>query len=248
MPVPIIEKVERIIHKTVRVEEEKIVEVPKIEIVEKPVEEIVEIEQIEIVEKIVDVPVDQHVDVEVRVEKDVPVINDVSRFTPETYETVQPYKFILRGVGAEYQTQKMNIYIPRYVQVPIPSYLLTDKQKEEMRDMASMVERVARHPYPSLSDIETITTWLLERQNELKELQEKGKPTKQFIDQAIRRVPTNTPGDQGRSPRAANVNSADILEPKMATDVQFFSFPKLARKKQEPMLSKPMLSKEKPKA
>ena len=81
--------------------EEKIVEVPKIEIVEKPVEEVVEIEQIEIVEKVVDVPVDQHVDVEVRVEKDVPVMNDVSRFEPEAYETVQPYKFILRGVGAE---------------------------------------------------------------------------------------------------------------------------------------------------
>ncbi|KAH0472909.1 MAG: hypothetical protein KVP17_003107 [Porospora cf. gigantea B] len=102
VPIPVIEKVERIVHKVVPVIEEKIVEVPKIEIIEKPVEEVVEVEQIEIVEKVVDVPVDQHVDVEVRVEKDVPVMNDVSRFEPEAYETVQPYKFILRGVGAEY--------------------------------------------------------------------------------------------------------------------------------------------------
>eukprot|EP00915_Cephaloidophora_sp_WS-2016_P004006 GHVH01005404.1.p1 GENE.GHVH01005404.1~~GHVH01005404.1.p1 ORF type:complete len:276 (+),score=29.00 GHVH01005404.1:154-981(+) len=171
---------------------EKIVEVPQVEIVEVPKEYIIEVPQVEVVEKIVEVPVDQHVEVPVEVTKEVTVYNDVNRFTPTCYEEIQPYEFRLPTVETEYTVKKVSVLVPRFIQVPVPSYLLTDEQKQEMSSLRDHVERLANHPSPSLSDLEQVTEWLVMRQNELKQLQENPQPTKDYFEKAAARLPTGT--------------------------------------------------------
>jgi len=171
---------------------EKIVEVPQVEIVEVPKEVIIEVPQVEVVEKIIEVPVDQYVEVPIEVVKEVKVYNDVNRFTPVCYEEIQPYEFRLPTVETEYVVKQVPVLVPRFIQVPVPSYLLTDEQKTEMSSLRDHVERLANHPSPSLSDLEQVTEWLVMRQQELKKLQENPEPTKDYFEKASSRLPTGT--------------------------------------------------------
>lgn len=143
---------------------EKIVEVPEIEYQEIPVEKIVEITEYQDEIMIKEVPVDEYIEVPVHQDKLVEVLKDFNRMIPVPVEVISEWKFRMPVLKPRRRIQKLPIYAPRFIEVPIPSAYLSDAEFLEAKEIHTVMRRVASNPAPSLSEIEKLAEIAKDRQ------------------------------------------------------------------------------------
>eukprot|EP01071_Lankesteria_metandrocarpae_P006597 Lankesteria_metandrocarpae@DN4417_c1_g1_i1.p1 len=178
--VPEIQYVERVVEVPERVVQERLVHVPKIEVHERVIEvpryvdqeRIVEVAEIEykevLIEKFVEVP-EYREEVVVR---EVPVPQYVDKPVPEYVDTPQKvlvernipvpvaaetiWKMYLPKLKPRFTTERIPLYVPRFIEVPVPIELLTNARELEARQLAERVSLIAQQSAISLCEVENV--------------------------------------------------------------------------------------------
>jgi len=154
-----VDKVEyqEVINYVPRIERKEIfVDVDQTEYVEVEVERVVEVpeyrEEVVIVEK----PVPRYVEKVVNKNVDVEVEQLVERSVPVPVEQVVEQTFHLPAIKTSYKVVKIPVYTPRFIEIPVPAEMLTEKSLTEAQDLIARIKQVSTIDYPSLCEIEEL--------------------------------------------------------------------------------------------
>jgi len=154
--VPRIEIQERIIEVPRVITQERMVEVPEIEYREYPVEKIVEVP--EVIEQVVikEIPIPQYVDKPVPEYVDVQIEQEVNRVIPVPVEAVTTCHFTLPRLRPQYTNVEVPLYVPRFIEVPIPVDAMDGQTVMQAEQYAQQVAMLATSNAFSLCEVENI--------------------------------------------------------------------------------------------
>jgi len=154
-----VDKVEyqEVINYVPRIQRKEIfVDVDQTEYVEVEVERVVEVpeyrEEVVIVEK----PMPRYVEKVVNRNVDVEVEQLVERAVPVPVEQVVEQTFNLPAIKTSYKVVKIPVYTPRFIEIPVPAEMLTEKSLAEAQDLINRIKQVSTLEYPSLCEIEEL--------------------------------------------------------------------------------------------
>eukprot|EP01057_Protomagalhaensia_wolfi_P001489 Protomagalhaensia_wolfi_Nauph_80__1488@NODE_18_length_4932_cov_64_724709_g14_i0_p1_GENE_NODE_18_length_4932_cov_64_724709_g14_i0NODE_18_length_4932_cov_64_724709_g14_i0_p1_ORF_typecomplete_len363_score71_87IMCp/PF12314_8/0_39IMCp/PF12314_8/2_1e03_NODE_18_length_4932_cov_64_724709_g14_i0551143 len=152
----IINIVEQIVYQPVVVEVEKIVEIPEIQYREVAVPKTVEVP--EVVEQVVlkEIPVPQYVEIEVPKYVEKPRIVPIDRVKPVGVESETQITYEVPPIEAEYELIPVPIYVPQFIEVPVPVEQLDQETQAQFEALASEIAIIASSQYPSLSNLEDL--------------------------------------------------------------------------------------------
>lgn len=134
----------------------KSVEVPEIVYKETPVVRLVEVPKIveEVVIKEVKVP--QYVEKPVPEYVTVECEQRVDRSVPVPVEAETTYELQMPSLKPQYKVVKYRVYLPRFIQVPLPEELLDEEVLGEAEYLAQQIRLLAEQEAPSLAEIEKL--------------------------------------------------------------------------------------------
>lgn len=153
--VPKIEIVERVREVPKYITQEKIVEVPEVHYKDVPIVKRVEVPEIreEVVYK--ERPVTQYIDKPVPQVVEVPRPYDVPLKVPNTIAVDARYRYEVPKIEAVRRQQKYPVYIPKFVEVPLPRAYVDDQTAEEIGELRQQIAQLAQSNVPlSLAGIE----------------------------------------------------------------------------------------------
>eukprot|EP00915_Cephaloidophora_sp_WS-2016_P008571 GHVH01011792.1.p1 GENE.GHVH01011792.1~~GHVH01011792.1.p1 ORF type:complete len:346 (-),score=56.47 GHVH01011792.1:277-1314(-) len=152
---------------------DKIVEVHKVQYVDVAVEKIVEVpeyrEEVVIVEKVVPRYVDRIVEKLV----DVEVVEEVDRVVPRAVQHVVQQQFNLPTITSRYERVPVTLYVPKFIEIPVPAEMLTESSLRAAERLLAAVERVNTMAYPSLCELEELAAQAKNFQLDIEEDPEK---------------------------------------------------------------------------
>ncbi|KAH0475602.1 MAG: uncharacterized protein KVP18_002856 [Porospora cf. gigantea A] len=152
--VPKLEIRERIIEKPVITYEERLVEVPEVQYRDTHVETVVEVPQVRYLNKIVNHPVPTYVDKEVPEYVSVDVTENVHRKIPVPVEAVTTTSYELPEIRRKKVKSSYPVYLPRFIEVPVPRETLTREAAYEADEQLRCLEDLRKQVPVSLCDIE----------------------------------------------------------------------------------------------
>ena len=135
---------------------EKIVEVPQVEYREYAVHKTVEVPEVREEIVIKEVPVPRYVDVPVPQHVDVEVIQEIERVVPVAVESVTTQEFHLPQIVPRYDRVPVPIYAPRFIEVPVPSEIMSAEAQAQADKFIQEIEAVTAHAYPSMCEYEEL--------------------------------------------------------------------------------------------
>eukprot|EP00915_Cephaloidophora_sp_WS-2016_P002179 GHVH01002917.1.p2 GENE.GHVH01002917.1~~GHVH01002917.1.p2 ORF type:complete len:531 (-),score=80.70 GHVH01002917.1:115-1707(-) len=154
---PKIETVERIVEVPVIVYREKVVQEIKPEYHEVEYETIVEYPEEHIETKIIPKFMPKYVDVDVPEIVDVTVEEDVDLQFPVPVEHEVHVQLKFPRITAKYNAKEVPVYVPRFVEVPVPMDLLDDVSLLQVQEASSMLESLQQSEGPvTLAQIEEV--------------------------------------------------------------------------------------------
>lgn len=156
--VPRVDVQERIVEVPKVITQEKVVEIPEIEYREVPVEKIVEVSEIHEQFVVKEVRVPQYVDKAVAEHVTVEVAQKVERNIPIPVEAVTTFEYRLPHIRPHYKKVSFPIYVPRFVEVPVPDELMTGALGKQAQGLAQHVSLLTSQTAPSLCEIENIAS------------------------------------------------------------------------------------------
>lgn len=158
----VVKKVPRKIRKEKRVEvprinvKEKIVEVPEISYRDVIVEKVVEIPTYEDETVIKEVKTPQYVQKLVPRQVTIEVPQDIKRTIPVPVEAVSSFEFSLSRFKPDRHKIPMAIYIPRFIEVPVPAELLSPAVIQQAKNVLEQIANLSEQKAPNLTELEEV--------------------------------------------------------------------------------------------
>jgi len=135
---------------------EKIVEVPQVEYRDIPVERVEEVPEIREQVVIKEIPVPQYVEKPIMEYVTVEEPVDVQRAVPVPVEAIVTYEFTLPRINPVWRQVDVPLYVPRFVEVPVPVEMMHDRAIEEANVYSKQVAMLGMQQSTSLCEIETL--------------------------------------------------------------------------------------------
>ncbi|KAH0475905.1 MAG: hypothetical protein KVP17_001760 [Porospora cf. gigantea B] len=139
--VPEISVVENIIEVPRYIYQEKIVEIPQYEIVEVPVEIVVEVPEVVEEVRIKELPVPQYMEIPTPEYVEVEELLEVIRSIPVPVEHISEATFLLPRLRPTYCQVDVPVFVPRFIEVPVPADLMGDRALAQATACAEEVQQ-----------------------------------------------------------------------------------------------------------
>lgn len=147
---------ERIVEVPKIVRQEKVVEIPDIQYREIPVERVIEVPEIREQTVIKEVPVPQYIDKIVPEYVTVEVPHDIVRHAPVPVEATTTFEYSLPQLKAKYNTVDLTLYVPRFIEVPVPAEFMDASSIAQSEQYMHQVSSLAAQTAPSLCEVENL--------------------------------------------------------------------------------------------